>query len=179
MTARGWRWVGLGAILAPWVLVVAGCALLPCCRLPLLGDGVAREREISGPVERVVDGDSLTVARQRVRLYGIDAPELHQHCRSPEGPVPCGIWAWDSLALRLAGETVSCEVRDTDRYGRAVALCRLADGRDLGELLVSEGFAVAYRRYSLDYADEEESAHAARRGLWAYEFEMPWDWRKR
>ncbi len=44
--------------------------------------------------------------------------------------------------------------------------------------MVSEGLALAYRRYSLDYIDQEAEAQAAQRGLWAGEFVKPWDWRR-
>ncbi len=48
----------------------------------------------------------------------------------------------------------------------------------MGEWMVSEGLALAYRRYSLDYVEEEAEAQAARRGTWAGEFVKPWEWRR-
>ncbi len=48
----------------------------------------------------------------------------------------------------------------------------------MGEWLVREGLALAYRRYSLDYVDEKADAQAARRGIWASEFVPPWEWRR-
>ncbi len=51
-------------------------------------------------------------------------------------------------------------------------------GEDLEEWLVSQGWALAYRRYSLDYVDEEADAQAARRGIWAGGFVKPWEWRR-
>ncbi len=44
--------------------------------------------------------------------------------------------------------------------------------------MVSQGLALAYRRYSLDYVDEEADARAVRRGIWAGEFMKPWEWRR-
>ncbi len=67
----------------------------------------------------------------------------------------------------------------------AIALCLLATptladvaGEGLGAWMVSQGLALAYRRYSLDYVDEETDAQAARRGIWASEFVPPWEWRR-
>ena len=48
----------------------------------------------------------------------------------------------------------------------------------MGEWMVQQGLALAYRRYSLDYVDEEADAQAARRGIWAGEFVKPWEWRR-
>lgn len=66
---------------------------------------------------------------------------------------------------------------DRDRYGRRVARCRV-NGHDLNGLMVSEGHAVAYRRYSRRYVGEEKTARNADRGVWGTQFEMPWDWRR-
>ncbi len=51
-------------------------------------------------------------------------------------------------------------------------------GEDINAWMVSQGLALAYRRYSLDYVDEEADAQAARRGIWAGEFVSPWEWRR-
>ncbi len=58
-----------------------------------------------------------------------------------------------------------------------IALCTVV-GEDLEEWMVSQGLALAYRRYSLDYVDQEANAQAARRGIWVGEFVMPWEWRR-
>ena len=65
-----------------------------------------------------------------------------------------------------------------DRYRRIVANCTVA-GEDLGEWMVAQGWAVAYHLYSYEYPRAEYRAKAARRGIWASEFEMPWEWRRR
>jgi len=74
------------------------------------------------------------------------------------------------------GRSVACEGRDIDRYGRIVAVCR-AGSEDLNAWMVSEGWALAYRYYSLDYVSQEDRARAAGRGLWRGEFTPPWEWR--
>ena len=50
--------------------------------------------------------------------------------------------------------------------------------RDLGLWMVANGHALAYRRYSTDYAEQEDLARHTRRGLWAGSFVAPWDWRR-
>ena len=69
---------------------------------------------------------------------------------------------------------VTCEERDIDRYGRVVAVCSVA-GEDLNAWMVSEGLALAYRRYSLDYVGAEQAAEEAGRGVWSGEFVPPWE----
>lgn len=126
---------------------------------------------------RVVDGDTIDVGGARIRLHGVDAPESGQSCVAQGARWPCGRRATRALAGRLGGRTVVCEERDRDRYGRIVAVCR-QDGRDINAWMVAEGWALAYRRYSREYVDEESSARAARKGIWRGEFVAPWDWRR-
>jgi hypothetical protein len=80
-------------------------------------------------------------------------------------------------SLSYRQQTVACEPRDTDRYGRIVAVCR-SGGEDLNAWLVSQGWALAYRRYSTTYVDEEDIARAALLGVWRGAFTAPWDWRR-
>ena len=70
-----------------------------------------------------------------------------------------------------------CVQKDRDRYERIVARCRQG-GEDLNAWLVSEGWALAYRRHSTAYAREKAEARAARRGIWRGEFIPPWEWRR-
>lgn len=124
----------------------------------------------------VHDGDTLTVAGRRIRLHGLDAPELDQSCLRDGLPWPCGRDAAFALAQRVAGRLVSCRGMETDRFGRLVARCTV-DGEDLNRWLVREGWAVAYRRYSHAYVLDEWVARWHGRGLWAGSFDRPEDWR--
>ncbi len=70
-----------------------------------------------------------------------------------------------------------CEELDRDRYRRIVAKCAVGEA-DIGEWMVSQGWAVAYYLYSYEYSRAEQRARSARRGMWSGEFEKPWEWRK-
>ena len=132
--------------------------------------------EVSGWAE-VIDGDTIVVAGTRIRLFGIDAPERGQSCREGGELWICGGLAGVRLEERISGRRVVCEEKDRDRYGRIVAVCR-ADGEDLNAWMVSEGWALSYRRYSEAYVDEEARAKAARAGVWRGNHVPPWDWRR-
>lgn len=125
----------------------------------------------------VIDGDTLDIHGTRVRMFGIDAPESAQSCERADGtPYRCGKDAANALDARIADRPVRCEPRDTDRYGRTVAVCSVA-GEDLNAWMVRSGLAVAYTRYGADYAGAEREARLARRGIWAGRFEEPSEYR--
>lgn len=127
---------------------------------------------------RIVDGDSIAINQHRIRLFGIDAPELEQVCAFPSGtPWSCGVEARDALRHFVGTDPVTCEREDTDRYGRIVATC-WARGADLGKMMVTQGMAVAYRRYSFRYVKDEAQARGEGRGIWTSTFDRPEDWRR-
>jgi endonuclease YncB( thermonuclease family) len=129
----------------------------------------------AGPDGRidVVDGDTLNVGRDKVRLFGIDAPELDQSCRRPDGTVwRCGDWARDEVRRLYQGRRAACEAIDTDRYGRTVATCRV-EGHDMGATLVANGYARAYLRYSDLYLETEKEAVVAGRGIFGSDMVAP------
>ena len=117
------------------------------------------------PEVRVVDGDSLVVAGERIRLQGIDAPEMAQTCERGGAAWRCGKWSARVLENAIAGVSVTCRAIETDRYGRTVATCR-AGNVDLARHMVQAGAARAYTRYSDRYVADEVRAKAAKVGLW-------------
>lgn len=121
----------------------------------------------------VADGDSLAVEGERVRLSGIDAPELDQTCKRGAAIVRCGRLARQHLRTLVGEGPVSCKSRGFDRYGRLLAECS-AHGRSLNELMVRGGWAISDRNYPL----EEVQSRQDRLGLWALDFEDPQDWRR-
>jgi endonuclease YncB( thermonuclease family) len=140
--------------------------------------GASEVESVTGK-PRIIDGDSLEIEGTRIRLHGIDAPEAKQTCQRDGIDWLCGQEASKALRDYVGDYELRCERLDTDRYGRMVARCFMPDGTDIGEWMVSSGWALAYRRYSNDYVDEEADAKTAERGLWAGEFIEPWMWRRR
>ncbi|WP_119419756.1 thermonuclease family protein [Desertibaculum subflavum] len=126
----------------------------------------------------VIDGDTLEIHGQRIRLHGIDAPESAQTCKDDRGGSHrCGQRAALALSNKIGERPVACAPRGTDRYQRIIAVCHLG-GEDLNAWLVSVGWAIAYRRFSTDYVSHEDAAREAKRGLWAGTFTPPEEWRR-
>lgn len=142
--------------------------------LVLLAARLQGEPSRAGGTAVVHDGDTISVTDHRVRLWGIDAPELSQTCRSGGEDYACGRRARDELRALIGHRPVICSWRERDRYGRPLARCRAGDD-DLNGRLVEAGWAVAFGGYE----SEERRAREARRGLWTGEFERPRAWRDR
>lgn len=133
--------------------------------------GRFRDIDLSGPA-KIVDGDTLRLSGQRVRLQGLDAPEIGQLCEMDSQSYRCGRKARDFLEALTAGKTVRCRGRDFDRYGRLLADCHVGT-LNLNARIVSAGWAVSYGGYH----GQEKDARQAGRGLWAGSFDWPADWR--
>lgn len=126
----------------------------------------------------VIDGDTLKMGRKRIRLFGVDAPESKQTCQTAAGKDWwCGTEASRAMRTLAHGKTASCHQQDIDRYGRIVAICEVG-GRDIGEDLVEQGLAIAYRYFSRRYIPAEDRARQALRGMWSGRFQEPYEWRK-
>ena len=124
-----------------------------------------------------VDGDSLRKDGKDYRLHAIDAPELFQTCRKADGSdYPCGHESRDALRRLIRNESVTCQILDTDRYGRSVAECS-AGKVNLNDAMVRAGWAIAYTRHGQDHAAAQDEARAAGRGLWQGTFQTPEAWR--
>ncbi|WP_292896002.1 MULTISPECIES: thermonuclease family protein [unclassified Nitratireductor] len=121
----------------------------------------------------VHDGDTLTVAGERIRLEGIDAPEFQQRCTLGGKEYACGREALRALRRLVGGAEVVCEGFQRDRYDRLLARCKVNE-TDIGEALVAAGWALAYG----DYDAVEAEARRAQRGIWGGGFEAPRDWRE-
>ncbi|WP_372619019.1 thermonuclease family protein [Falsiroseomonas sp.] len=163
-TLRRWRALVLLALAA----LGAGLALIR---------GEPGQPDLSGPAQ-VVDGDTLVLRGERVRLHGVDAPESNQPCEREGLRWPCGRDVTVSLRLFLDGRMVRCVSQGRDRFGRVLGRCHAGD-QDIGAWLVREGLAVAYTRYSWRYLPQELRARWEGRGLWGGRFEAPEEWRRR
>ncbi len=135
----------------------------------------ARAETLAGHV-RVLDGDTLAVAGQRVRLDGIDAPEIRQTCTLNGRRWACGKAARQAMRKLVGRNTVRCEVSGRGKYGRAIGTC-FANGRNLQQELVRQGLALATRKYSTRYVPDEDAARAEGLGMWSGSFVEPWRWR--
>ena len=132
---------------------------------------------ITGSV-RVIDGDTIGIGQLRVRLEGIDAPEVGQTCQAKGGATwPCGSAAATALEKLIAGNPVRCDRRGLDKYGRTLAVC-FARGRDINADMVRQGLAWAFVKYSSSYVKEEAAARAEQRGIWQAATTPAWDYRK-
>lgn len=142
----------------------------------VLGSNVVAAEPILG-VASVIDGDTIEIHGERIRLDAIDAPESRQSCRHADGtPWRCGQKSAFALSDFMGRSTIRCEPRGRDRYQRTIAVC-FKSGVTLNAWMVEQGWAVAFRKYGLDYVAQEDTARRSRRGLWVGTFEMPWDWR--
>ncbi|MGD9613817.1 MAG: thermonuclease family protein [Alphaproteobacteria bacterium] len=133
---------------------------------------------ITGPA-RVIDGDTIEVAGQRIRLYGIDAPEMGQPCTDPHGTYDAGAEARRALHEITDGEMVTCQPLGRDRYGRTLAEVRNNRWGNVNATMVRAGWALDYETYSKGrYLEHQDEARAAKRGLWAGAFILPGMWRR-
>ena len=124
-----------------------------------------------------IDGDTLVLGGIRVRLEGIDAPEIDQTCVDHAGQVwRCGSEARAALAHLVAYRQVTCEERGLDKYKRILAVCR-AGGIELNAEMIRRGLAWAFVRYSRSYVADEARARAQRIGIWAGEAQPAWHYR--
>lgn len=130
-------------------------------------------------IASIIDGDTIEIHGQRVRFHGIDSPESRQLCQRDDKPWRCGQAAALALSDYVGKRTVTCDEMGRDRWKRVIARCYV-DGVELNAWLVRQGWALDYPRYSKgEFADEQAEAEAAGRGIWASEFQPPWEWRRR
>lgn len=120
----------------------------------------------------IVDGDTVTLHGERIRLLGIDAFEHGQRCRRRGFEYDCGGEASAELRGLIGGRELSCNGRSFDRYRRLLAVCEAA-GRNVNAAMVEAGWALAYGGYEA----EERRARAAHAGAWAGDFDPPSEWR--
>jgi endonuclease YncB( thermonuclease family) len=133
--------------------------------------------EIFG-LPRITDGDTIKILNKRIRFHGIDTPETKQFCVKNSKEYRCGQEATNALKKKIDGKSVTCKVQDRlDRYKRYIGVCFLG-GINLNKWMVRNGYAVAYRRYSKDYIEDENYAKKNKLGLWSGNFIHPEKWRK-
>jgi endonuclease YncB( thermonuclease family) len=137
----------------------------------------------SGLIEQVTgrykvnDGDSLEYKGSRIRLKGIDAPELSQTCTNgSQKEFDCGRVAKSALQAIIGSAEIDCSSATKDRYGRKLAYCKRGN-LDINAEMVRQGWAIAYENHITSYTLVQFEAERAKRGLWAGTFETPENYR--
>lgn len=142
--------------------------------------------KISG-FAKVVDGDTIKINSKKIRLYGIDAPEKKQKCKKTYLTISfmsftkdymCGEVSTQKLIKKINNQKLNCNIIDVDRYKRLIGEC-FKRNINLNSWMVSNGYAVAYRKYSKKYVSDEINAKHNKLGIWQGKFEMPWDYRRK
>jgi endonuclease YncB( thermonuclease family) len=140
---------------------------------------LAADQVVRGPA-RVLDGDTIVIAGEHVRLLAIDAPEGGQTCQAAGQDWPCGDAAGAALSKLTAGHEVVCRAPARDRYRRLLGTC-FVDELNLNAEMVRLGYALPWiPRGGVpgpDYGSEAKEARAAHRGMWRGQFVEPWVWR--
>ena len=126
---------------------------------------------------RIIDGDTIHIGKNKIRLYGIDAPEINQTCTIKEKIWDCGIESFLALKNIILENEVECEITDIDQYKRFIARC-FVNKININKYLVRNGWAIAYRYYSLDFIDDEKIAKNNKVGIWQGKFKEPYLYRK-
>ena len=144
--------------------------------------------EIYG-IPKIIDGDTVHINSKKIRLEGIDAPEIRQQCQkvflkisaiigfSFKKNYSCGVISKKKLVNKIKTSQINCISSGRDRYKRYLATC-YKDGINLNKWMVRNGLAVAYKRYSKDYLGDEAHAKENKLGLWKGSFIRPEKWRK-
>ncbi len=140
------------------------------------------EKEMVGNA-RIVDTDILEVNGQRFQLFGIDAMEQEQSCFLNGKPWSCGAVAYREMEKILFDERgpVTCTPRqdpNPQRRGMPWGTCAI-NGKDIAELMVRRGMAIAVRDQTMDYVAAEKAADTAGVGVWQGPFIPPWEYRQR
>ena len=142
----------------------------------VLNTSVQSQKLIKGKA-KVIDGDTIHIGNNKIRLHGIDAPEQKQTCSFEGNEWNCGQDATFFLSNLINKKSVSCRVNDIDQYKRLVAVCFI-DNININQIMIISGWAIAYRYYSKDFIKEEKIAKKNKIGIWRGTFEEPYIYRK-
>lgn len=126
----------------------------------------------------IIDGDTLKINGTKIRLIGVDAPEISQKCKTHGHVENCGEIVKLRLVQATSSEITTCYSQGKDFYGRILAECYVND-ININKWLLREGLAVYY--YNKDFKSYkilETLAKEEKVGLWDSEFQNPKDYRK-
>ncbi len=134
-------------------------------------------QNINGMVTQVLSGSTFVINDARLKLYGLDTPDLSQTCLSRRGEdYPCGRTAKKKLEKLLLNKYLECKIAYQSAPNDYFVTCTLQN-YDVGATMVSVGWAVADRQISEVYVPYEEQARRSHEGLWAGKFVAPWVYR--
>lgn len=120
---------------------------------------------------KIIDGDSLEIGQNRIRLMGIDAPEYTQYCKNAnKAKYSCGIEAKNYLESLINNSPITCKVHKKDQYNRDLCTC-YKDNFDINAEMVRSGYALVY--LESPYKKEQQEAKQSKRGLWQGHFMHP------
>ena len=146
-------------------LVLILALILPISVALVLFTFALAHAEVSGPA-LVIDGDTIEISGERIRLHGIDTPKANQTCLNDFGKRwQCGREATLTLKALIRDHSITCKGAERDKYRRLIAVC-FAGLTDLNAEMVRRGWALAYQKYSTDYVADEADAKAKKLGLW-------------
>ena len=126
---------------------------------------------------KVIDGDTIHIGSNKIRLHGIDAPETDQTCEKKNITWFCGQESTKALTNFINNQKVICNTNGTDRYKRYISVC-FVNNFNMNEFMVENGWAIAYRYYSKDYVESEDKAKKNKVGIWQGSFQEPYFFRK-
>jgi endonuclease YncB( thermonuclease family) len=152
--------------------------LLPAMAVALTTPESGQPAVIAG-LGHVIDGDTLDIGQTRIRLEGVDAPEMAQTCQTATGENwDCGRKAAALLRTLAEQRDLACDRTGIDKYGRTLAIC-YEDGVNVNEAMVRAGLAWAFVKYSTEFVAVEAEAKSRKIGVWQGAAEAPWDFRHR
>jgi len=118
-------------------------------------DVKSQEPKIISGIAKVIDGDTIKIEKYKIRLFGIDAPEKKQICNKPWLSISflnfsknyqCGMISTNKLKSKINNKFIMCRSNNKDRYNRFISEC-YKDKTNINGWMVSNGYAVAYRKY--------------------------------
>ena len=121
----------------------------------------------------IVDGDTVILGNEKIRLEGIDAPEMDQICSRNGVKYNCGRSSRENLRQLARKGTMRCKAWQRDKYERLLGRCFIGD-LDVNSRMVSDGWALSFG----GYFSEEAKAMKNGKGMWDGKFQRPRDWRK-